>query len=108
MFLIMLIGHCQGKKKKVTVLLVLFLLTSQILKFGGSFNSLLHPVFFCIFYVVGCSPVVLTFVSTHFQVLFLPSMQTLQPLPGCHAQQSHTNWQVQMVFLCKADSQEPF
>lgn len=72
MFLIMLKGHCQGKKKCYSCTCVSFvnLSDSEVLE---AVLSLLCSVFFCIFSMVDCSPVVLAFVSTHFQVLFLPS-----------------------------------
>jgi len=69
---------------------MLFLLRSQIQKFGGSFNNLFCPVFLRIFYVVACSPVVLVVVSTLFQVLFLPSEGTLQSLAAKHSKVTRT------------------
>lgn len=85
MFLIMLKCRCQGGKKKSYSSTCVIFIMSQILKFGGSFHSLLHPVFFCIFYMVGCGPVVLAFAFHHFQVLFLLSKRTLQPLSATHS-----------------------
>lgn len=95
-------GSLSGWNKEVVVLVVLFLLTSPILSFGGSFtvcSMRFSSAFFTWLIVVQC----FSLLFHSLQVLFLPSKWTLQSLAAKHSTVTWTG----KCFLHKADSQEP-